>query len=106
MWILGKQIAFLLIITWSAWGNLNVWFTSPASDWEKEGFPLGNGSIGAMQFGDPKEERIQFTEKTVWEGGPHVPGYHDGNKINSHVGSTLNKHNNHRGQFVYLIDDS
>ncbi|HAD11252.1 MAG TPA: alpha-L-fucosidase, partial [Saprospirales bacterium] len=30
--------------------------------------PLGNGSLGAMVFGDVNKERIQLNEKTLWSG--------------------------------------
>lgn len=32
---------------------------------------MGNGRLGAMVFGGPAEERIQFNEDTVWNGEPH-----------------------------------
>jgi hypothetical protein len=32
--------------------------------------PLGNGSLGAMVFGDVNKERIQLNEKTLWSGSP------------------------------------
>lgn len=31
---------------------------------------MGNGHMGAMVFGDPNQERIQFNEDTVWAGEP------------------------------------
>ncbi len=53
-----------------------IWFDSPASDWEREGLPIGNGALGAMITGEVDAERIQFNEKTLWEGGPSsVEGY-------------------------------
>lgn len=47
-----------------------LWYAQPASRWT-EALPLGNGRMGAMVFGDPKVERIQFNEQTVWTGEPH-----------------------------------
>lgn len=32
--------------------------------------PLGNGSLGAMVFGDVNKERIQLNEETMWSGSP------------------------------------
>lgn len=49
---------------------LELWYAQPASRWT-EALPLGNGRMGAMVFGDPKAERIQFNEQTVWTGEPH-----------------------------------
>ena len=28
-----------------------LWYDKPATDWEKEALPIGNGRIGAMVFG-------------------------------------------------------
>lgn len=31
-------------------------------------FPLGNGSLGAMVFGDVEKERVQLNEESMWSG--------------------------------------
>lgn len=46
-----------------------LWYQQPAKDWN-EALPLGNGSLGAMVFGKPECEYIQFNEDSVWYGGP------------------------------------
>lgn len=46
----------------------------PHSDWMREGMPIGNGRIGAMVFGDPLKERIQFNDITLWTGGANESG--------------------------------
>ncbi len=51
-------------------GDWILWYTQPAKTWE-EALPLGNGIMGAMDFGGVSEERIQFNEHTVWTGQPH-----------------------------------
>lgn len=50
--------------------NLELWYNTPATDWMKEALPIGNGYIGAMIFGNSQEEHIQFSEGTLWSGGP------------------------------------
>jgi alpha-L-fucosidase 2 len=35
-----------------------------------EALPVGNGRLGAMVFGQPTNERIQFNESTLWAGTP------------------------------------
>ncbi|MEY9932994.1 alpha-L-fucosidase 2 [Catenulispora sp. GP43] len=55
-----------------------LWYDAPAADWEREALPIGNGRIGAMVFGGVAAERVQFTEKTLWTGGPGHPGYDHG----------------------------
>lgn len=60
---------------------LKLWYKQPANalmpdtmgtwrddpEWVKA-LPLGNGSLGAMVFGDVAHERIQLNEKTLWSG--------------------------------------
>lgn len=46
-----------------------LWYTKPAMKWT-DALPLGNGRIGAMVFGGPDKDRIQFNEETLWSGGP------------------------------------
>ncbi|MEE4178482.1 MAG: glycoside hydrolase family 95 protein [Bacteroides sp.] len=50
--------------------ELILWYDKPALDWMKEALPLGNGYMGVMFFGDPEQERLQFSEGTLWAGGP------------------------------------
>lgn len=63
--------------------GLKLWYTTPAdasakdstdawtddAEWLKA-LPLGNGSFGAMVFGDVPMERIQLNEETMWSGSP------------------------------------
>lgn len=46
-----------------------LWYRQPAKNWN-EALPVGNGSMGAMVFGDTQRERIQLNEKTMWAGMP------------------------------------
>lgn len=47
--------------------NIKLWYESPAEIWE-EALPLGNGSFGAMVFGNPINEVYQMNEETLWSG--------------------------------------
>ena len=49
---------------------LTLWYRKPATDWETEALPVGNGPLAAMVFGGVNNERIQFNEETVWDGVP------------------------------------
>lgn len=51
-------------------GNCLLWYDHPATVWE-EALPLGNGTVGAMIFGDPAREHLQLNEATFWAGSPH-----------------------------------
>ena len=46
-----------------------LWYEQPAAAWN-EALPLGNGRLGAMVFGDPKRERVQLNEESLWAGAP------------------------------------
>jgi len=44
-----------------------LWYDSPAVEWT-DALPVGNGRIGGMLFGDPKIERLQVNEESLWGG--------------------------------------
>lgn len=48
---------------------VSLWYNSPAQKWE-EALPVGNGRLGAMVFGDPRSERLQLNEDSLWPGDP------------------------------------
>ncbi|WP_236622159.1 glycosyl hydrolase family 95 catalytic domain-containing protein [Novipirellula maiorica] len=50
--------------------SLMLWYRKPATRWETEALPVGNGRLAAMVFGGVNNERIQFNEETVWDGVP------------------------------------
>lgn len=47
-----------------------LFYTAPATNWEQESLPIGNGWMGASIFGGAQHEQILLNEKTLWEGGP------------------------------------
>jgi len=52
---------------------MRLWYRNPARDWMQEALPLGNGSLGVMVFGGIACEEYQFTDSTLWNGGPYGP---------------------------------
>lgn len=78
-----RSIILILILACSVSQaqTLKLWYQEPAKatvadnpeahldnpEWLKA-MPLGNGSLGAMVFGDVGKERIQLNEKTLWSG--------------------------------------
>jgi alpha-L-fucosidase 2 len=46
-----------------------LWYDEPATNWN-EALPVGNGRLGAMLFGDPRKERLQLNEESLWAGCP------------------------------------
>ena len=51
-----------------------VWSPAPARRWARDTYPLGNGRLGFMSFGDTKTEQIQFNEDTLWIGDEQDTG--------------------------------
>jgi alpha-L-fucosidase 2 len=45
-----------------------LWYDKPATSWQTEALPIGNGRIGAMIFGGVGHERIALNEESVWSG--------------------------------------
>ena len=48
--------------------NIHLWDDQTSTTWT-EAYPVGNGRLGAMPFGDFPQERILLNEDSVWEGG-------------------------------------
>jgi alpha-L-fucosidase 2 len=47
---------------------LTLWYRKPATKWESEALPVGNGNLGAMVFGGVGQERLQLNEHSLWSG--------------------------------------
>lgn len=61
--------------------ELKLWYNEPAKEWMTEALPVGNGYMGAMFFGGVEKEQIQFTEGSLWSGGPGTgEDYNFGNR--------------------------
>ena len=55
-------------------GPLALWYLAPATDWETQALPFGNGRIGGMVFGGVEQEHIQFNEDSLWSGDESTEG--------------------------------
>jgi len=44
-----------------------IWYNKPAKEW-LQAFPIGNGRLGAMVYGDPENEHLQLNEDSMWPG--------------------------------------
>ncbi len=54
--------------------SMTYWFKRPANSF-LESCPIGNGRLGAMDFGGTEEYRVVLNESSVWSGG-----YYEGNR--------------------------
>jgi alpha-L-fucosidase 2 len=62
----GMLIILLAVssVVWAdAWDQWTLQYSQPAAQWT-DALPLGNGHMGAMVFGDPQQEHIQFNVNT------------------------------------------
>ncbi|MBQ9415311.1 MAG: glycoside hydrolase family 95 protein [Clostridia bacterium] len=46
-----------------------IWQKEYREDWMRA-YPVGNGRIGGMVYGDPYEEQIELNEESLWSGKP------------------------------------
>ncbi|MFC8191213.1 glycoside hydrolase N-terminal domain-containing protein [Cellulomonas sp. NPDC057328] len=53
-------------------GGLVLRLDAPAREWT-DGFPVGDGRVGAMVAGGTAHERLQVNDDTCWSGAPGVP---------------------------------
>ena len=83
--VLQLFVVFICLIWLYACGTkqaeeLKLWYAAPANDWMREALPIGNGYMGAMIFGCVEREQFQFSEGSLWDGGPGShPDYNFGN---------------------------
>ena len=47
--------------------STTIWHNRFVDDWNRA-FPLGNGRIGAMVYGNPSRETIEINEESLWSG--------------------------------------
>jgi alpha-L-fucosidase 2 len=71
-----KLIPGLLVlsIVGTTAAETKLWYDKPARSWETEALPIGNGRLGAMLFGGPSKDRIQFNEGSLWIGDENDTG--------------------------------
>jgi len=69
----------LLVIDLSYSQPYILWYNTPATDWQTQALPIGNGYIGGMVFGGVASEHIQFNDHTLWTGGPGSSSAYTGN---------------------------
>ncbi len=55
--------------------STKLWYNEFKDDW-MWALPLGNGRIGAMQYGNPHCEQIEINEESLWSGRQIEENYH------------------------------
>ena len=71
----GVAVLLMFPLGWNlSAAELVIRHDRPAADWQSECLPIGNGRLGAMIYGGPGREHIQFNEDTVWIGDERDTG--------------------------------
>ncbi|MBR1894508.1 MAG: glycoside hydrolase family 95 protein [Bacteroidales bacterium] len=67
--VFGAVLLLLAACSRAPQQDLRLHYDRPAAYFE-EALPLGNGRLGAMVYGDAREERISLNDITLWTGEP------------------------------------
>lgn len=97
---IGKQDNVLWYKT-RAYDPSSTIYDRDGKDWEEQALPIGNGYLGAMLFGMPGKDHIQFNEETFWAAGyrgvqEKVPS----DNVNKKMGEGINGFMNSGNVFV------
>ncbi len=77
--VLSAAVIWALALQDRAAGTeLKLWYDKPATHWETEALPIGNGRLGGMIFGGVQREQIQFNESGLWIGDESDTGAYQG----------------------------
>ena len=80
-------------------------YSKPASNWETEAMPLGNGFLGAMVFGGINADEILINEHTLWSGGPGSDANYDGGMSNATQEQNWSKLQYARTELAKIMSD-
>ncbi|KAA8568952.1 hypothetical protein MFRU_017g01210 [Monilinia fructicola] len=69
----------------------SLWSTQQASfeNIIKTAYPIGNGQLAALPFGEPGSEKLNLNRDSLWSGGPFEDASYNGGNPNSSVASAL-----------------
>lgn len=70
--LLIKLLATPSLFASAEGSKLIIWADAPAPEWDVA-YPVGNGRLGAMPFGEFPKEKILINEETVWARGDAIP---------------------------------
>src|SRR5205807_2174032 len=69
-----------------------------------QSLPLGNGRLGAMIFGDPREERIVLNEISLWSGSPQDADRPEAHESLPEIRRLLKEGNNAEAQKLVMAN--
>jgi len=101
---IGKQDNLLWYKT-GAYDPTSTIYDRDGKDWEEQALPIGNGYLGAMLFGMPGKDHIQFNEETFWAAGYRgVQEKVATNFVNKKMSEGINGFMNSGNVFVDIIN--
>ncbi|PNS18714.1 hypothetical protein CAC42_5253 [Sphaceloma murrayae] len=78
--------ALLVLLAGVSEGRI-IWSSKPASDWRdliRTAYPVGNGKLALLPYGQPGKEKLNLNKDDLWSGGPFEdPTYRGGNPAES-----------------------
>jgi alpha-L-fucosidase 2 len=97
---IGKQDNLLWYKTGAYDPNATI-YDRDGKDWEEQALPIGNGYLGAMLFGMPGKDHIQFNEESFWAAGYRgVQEKVSSDNVNKKMGEGINGFMNSGNVFV------
>ncbi|NNG35671.1 glycosyl hydrolase family 95 catalytic domain-containing protein [Nakamurella aerolata] len=63
-----SRLAAAPAFTWPTFAPDALSFATPATNWESQALPVGNGRLGGVLFGGTDVDRMQFNEISLWGG--------------------------------------
>ncbi|THW82682.1 glycoside hydrolase family 95 protein [Aureobasidium pullulans] len=69
-----------------------LWATEPANNFTdiiRTAYPVGNGQLAALPFGNPGHEKLSLNVDSLWSGGPFENSSYNGGNPRSSVASAL-----------------
>ncbi len=101
------NVRLTLVMLMSAWAlpffpqNHVLWYDRPAQHWV-EALPLGNGRLGAMEYGGVANDTIQLNEDTFWSGSPYNNVNPKALTVLSEIRAALDRGDYQRAQYLAM----
>jgi alpha-L-fucosidase 2 len=90
-------VSFFASVCIYAQTDQEIKFDAPATHFTQS-IPLGNGSLGALVYGNPTKERIVLNENSMWSGGVENPNRADASQHLPEIQRLLKEEKNKEAQ--------
>ena len=85
--------------------STRLWLNEYIDDWMCA-FPLGNGRVGAMVYGNPQCERIEINEESLWSGRQIEEKYHASAEVLAEklIGKLFDDYDYHNSEVAVMVN--